>query len=186
MQQKSEDHWRPLGFFSRKLTDTEYRYSTFDRELLAAHAAIKHFRQMSSPIFVLSKPNNHWISRRGGGRPSGLQRDGRQAKPLSRNAAFTGRHIPQIGFPPDRPSTPGWKCFHRQFLPNCSPQIQKKPAGVWPASGARSTATHACSHSPSPSLNGVFLTYLWIWWAHCSTVIILIIFLLLLIIRPSA
>jgi hypothetical protein len=43
MQQKSGDHWRLLGFFSRKLTDTESRYSTFDRELLAAHGAIKHF-----------------------------------------------------------------------------------------------------------------------------------------------
>ncbi len=42
-QQKSGDHWRPLGFFSRKLTDTESCYSTFDRELLAAHAAIRHF-----------------------------------------------------------------------------------------------------------------------------------------------
>jgi hypothetical protein len=43
MQQKSEDHWRSLGFFSSKLTDTESRYSTFDHKLLAAHAAIKHF-----------------------------------------------------------------------------------------------------------------------------------------------
>jgi hypothetical protein len=43
MQQKSGDHWRPLGFFSRKLTDTESRYSTFDRKSLAAQAAIKHF-----------------------------------------------------------------------------------------------------------------------------------------------
>jgi hypothetical protein len=43
MQEKSGDHWRPLGFFSCKLTDTESRYSTFDRDLLAAHAAIKHF-----------------------------------------------------------------------------------------------------------------------------------------------
>ncbi len=41
--QKSGDHWQPLGFFSRKLTDTEYHYFTFDCELLAAHAAIKHF-----------------------------------------------------------------------------------------------------------------------------------------------
>ncbi len=32
MQQKSGDHWRPLGFFSRKLTDTESHYSTFDRD----------------------------------------------------------------------------------------------------------------------------------------------------------
>ncbi len=40
MQQKSGNHWRPLGFFSRKLPDRESRYSTF----LAAHTAIKHFR----------------------------------------------------------------------------------------------------------------------------------------------
>jgi hypothetical protein len=33
-----------LGFFSCKLTDTELRYSTFDPKLLAAQAAIKHFR----------------------------------------------------------------------------------------------------------------------------------------------
>jgi hypothetical protein len=44
MQQKSGDHWGPLGFFSRELTDTASCYSTFDRKLLAAHAAIKHFR----------------------------------------------------------------------------------------------------------------------------------------------
>ncbi len=44
MQQKSKDHWQTLGFFTRKLTDTESRYSTFDCELLAAQAAIKHFR----------------------------------------------------------------------------------------------------------------------------------------------
>ncbi len=42
--------WRPLAapwFFSHKLTDTESRYSTFDRELLAAQAAIKHFRHFN-------------------------------------------------------------------------------------------------------------------------------------------
>ncbi len=44
MQQKSGNHWQPLGFFSQELTDTKSRYSTFDQELLAAHAAIKHFR----------------------------------------------------------------------------------------------------------------------------------------------
>ncbi len=48
MQQKSGFHWRPLGFFSRKLTDTESRYSTFDRELLAAHAAIKLFATLTA------------------------------------------------------------------------------------------------------------------------------------------
>ncbi len=43
LQQKSDDHWCPLGFFSRKLCDTESHYSTFDRELLAANASIRHF-----------------------------------------------------------------------------------------------------------------------------------------------
>ncbi len=43
MQQKSKDHLRLLGFFSKKSTETKSRYSTFDRELLAAHAAIGHF-----------------------------------------------------------------------------------------------------------------------------------------------
>jgi hypothetical protein len=43
MQQKSGDHWRPLGFFSSKLNDIKSRYSTFDRELLAAFAIICRF-----------------------------------------------------------------------------------------------------------------------------------------------
>jgi hypothetical protein len=55
-------------------------------------------------------------------------------------------------------------------FPAMSPPV---PAGVWPARGARSTATDAWSPSPSPSLNGVFLTCMLIWWAHCSTVIVL-------------
>ena len=36
----------PLEFFSRKLTQTETRYSTFDRELLAIVLAIKHFKHL--------------------------------------------------------------------------------------------------------------------------------------------
>jgi hypothetical protein len=39
------------------------------------------------------------------------------------------------------------------------------PAGVWPASVARPTATHAWSPNPSPSPNSVFLTSMLIWWA---------------------
>lgn len=35
---------KPIGFFSRKLSTTETRYSTYDRELLAIFAAIKYFR----------------------------------------------------------------------------------------------------------------------------------------------
>ena len=37
---------RPLGFFSRRLQKAEKNYSTFDRELLAIHQAIRHFRHL--------------------------------------------------------------------------------------------------------------------------------------------
>ena len=45
LQQRSPgSKWQPLSFFSWKLTDTETRYSTFDRELLAVVAALHHSR----------------------------------------------------------------------------------------------------------------------------------------------
>ncbi|KAG6457967.1 hypothetical protein O3G_MSEX010581 [Manduca sexta] len=44
LQQKEKDTWKPLGFFSTRLSDAQQRYSTFDRELLAIYLAIKHFR----------------------------------------------------------------------------------------------------------------------------------------------
>jgi cleavage and polyadenylation specificity factor subunit 1 len=44
LQQKVNGSWQPLSFFSKKLSPTETRYSTFDRELLAAFLAAKHFR----------------------------------------------------------------------------------------------------------------------------------------------
>lgn len=44
----------PLAFFSRKLSPTETRYSTYDRELLAIFAAVRHFRnQLEGRQFVI-------------------------------------------------------------------------------------------------------------------------------------
>ena len=40
------DTTRPLGFFSRKLRQAEAKYSTFDRELLAAYLAVRHFKHL--------------------------------------------------------------------------------------------------------------------------------------------
>ena len=51
LQQFVDKQWQPISFFSRKLSPTEKRYSTFDRELLAIYTSIKHFRH-----FVLGKP----------------------------------------------------------------------------------------------------------------------------------
>lgn len=44
LQQWQSGAWVPLSFFSRRLQPRERRYSTFDRELLAAHLAARHFR----------------------------------------------------------------------------------------------------------------------------------------------
>ena len=44
LQQWVHRAWQPLAFFSKKLSDTEARYSTFNRELLGAYLAVRHFR----------------------------------------------------------------------------------------------------------------------------------------------
>ena len=46
LQQRIDDAWVPLSFFSSKLSETERKYSAFDRELLAAYLSIRHFRFM--------------------------------------------------------------------------------------------------------------------------------------------
>ena len=44
LQQLVGGAWQPLSFFSQKLSAAEQKYSAFDRELLAAYSAIRHFR----------------------------------------------------------------------------------------------------------------------------------------------
>lgn len=44
LEQRVNGSWQPLAFFSRQLRQAEKKYSTFDRELLALHLAIRHFR----------------------------------------------------------------------------------------------------------------------------------------------
>ena len=43
LQQLCKGSWEPLSFFSKKLSAAEMKYSTFDRELLAAYLSIRHF-----------------------------------------------------------------------------------------------------------------------------------------------
>jgi hypothetical protein len=44
LQQLNGGSWQPLAFYSKKLSGVGTRYSTFDRELLAAFSAVRHFR----------------------------------------------------------------------------------------------------------------------------------------------
>ena len=66
LQQSIDGEWRPLAYFSKKLTPAETRYSTFDRELLAIYLAVKHFRHFleGRQFFVLTdhKPLTYALS----------------------------------------------------------------------------------------------------------------------------
>ena len=59
--------WKPVAFFSRKLRPAEQNYSAFDRELLAAYLAIRHFRYFlegrSFTLFTHHKPLTFAISK---------------------------------------------------------------------------------------------------------------------------
>ena len=43
LQQKIDQHWQPITYFSKKLQPADQKYSTFDHELLSIYLAIKHF-----------------------------------------------------------------------------------------------------------------------------------------------
>lgn len=63
LQQKVHDTWKPLGYFSKALSPTEQKYSTYDRELLAVYASIRYFRKLfeGQPLTVYTdhKPLCH-------------------------------------------------------------------------------------------------------------------------------
>lgn len=44
LNQRVDNSWQPLGFFSIKLSSAQAKYSAYDRELLAAYKGIKYFR----------------------------------------------------------------------------------------------------------------------------------------------
>lgn len=60
LEQRQRGQWVPIAFFSRKLSPAERKYSAFDRELLAAYSAVRHFRHFvegtSFTLFTDHKP----------------------------------------------------------------------------------------------------------------------------------
>jgi hypothetical protein len=86
LQQRNNDCWEPLGFFSKKLTAAETKYSAFDRELLAIYLAIKHFRYFVEgrefTIFTDHKPLTRAIQ-------SKTERNPRQSRHLDFISQFT-------------------------------------------------------------------------------------------------
>lgn len=45
LQQRVGNTWQPLGFYSKKFTAAQRKYSTYDRELAAVYLAMVHFRK---------------------------------------------------------------------------------------------------------------------------------------------
>ena len=94
LQQTFANLTTPLSFFSKKLTPTESRYSTFGRELLAIYLAVKHFRYLLEgkefTIFTDHKPITRAIH------IANDRHSPREARHLSFIAQFTSdiRHIP--------------------------------------------------------------------------------------------
>ena len=92
LEQFLSGYWRPIAFFSRKLSKAEQKYSTFDRELLAIFLAIKHFRHFvegrAFTIYTDHKPLTFAFS-------STTERSPRQTRHLSFIAEFSTdvRHI---------------------------------------------------------------------------------------------
>ena len=50
-QDKGDNNFQPIAFFSRKLNKAQCNYSTYDRELLAIYESIRHFRH-----FIEARP----------------------------------------------------------------------------------------------------------------------------------
>lgn len=44
LEQLHDGKWIPISYFSKKLTPTQTRYSTFDRELLVVFLSMQHFK----------------------------------------------------------------------------------------------------------------------------------------------
>ena len=75
IEQKINNKWQPLAFFSKQLRKPEQCYSAFDRELLALYLAIRHFRYLleartfmaftdHKPLtFAMSKRSEPWSAR---------------------------------------------------------------------------------------------------------------------------
>ena len=80
LEQKIGGRFRPIAFFSKKLSPAEKKYSAFDRELLGIYCAIKHFRNFIEgrcfTVFTDHKPLTTVMS-------SQTERSPRQTRHLS-------------------------------------------------------------------------------------------------------
>lgn len=60
LQQKVDDNWQPLAYFSKKLTEKQSQWPAYYRELLAVYESVQHFRHIlevqNATVFTDHKP----------------------------------------------------------------------------------------------------------------------------------
>ncbi|CAB0028292.1 unnamed protein product [Trichogramma brassicae] len=128
----ADDDWTPLGFFSQKLSPTQQRYSTYDRELLAIFEAIKYFQRIlegrSFTIMTDHRPLSFALE----------QKSDKFSPRQSRQLDFISRFDAKIVYTPgdENPSgigkfrhtgRPIRSCAHRHRQDASSPRISKLP-----------------------------------------------------------
>ena len=94
LQQRIDNKWCPLAYFSRKLNSAQQKYSMFDRELLAIYLSIQHFRYFveGRDFFIVTdhKPLTYAL------RSRSFNHSPHQARQLDYISQFTSdvRHLP--------------------------------------------------------------------------------------------
>ena len=46
VEQRGPNGWEPLAFFSKKLSESQQKWSPYDQELHAVHKGVRHFKHM--------------------------------------------------------------------------------------------------------------------------------------------
>lgn len=68
LQQKIDNNWYPLSFFSKTFNKAQKKYSVYNRELLAIYEAEKHFRNLvegkTFTIITDHRPLTHAFSQK--------------------------------------------------------------------------------------------------------------------------
>ena len=94
LSQQVQGKQQPLAFFSSKLNSAQQKYSAFDRELLAAFLAVRHFRfQLEGRPFLLYTDHKPLVTAINRKSPPLLARQARHLSFLSEFAA-TFVHLP--------------------------------------------------------------------------------------------
>lgn len=58
LEQFNNNRWKPLGFYSKKFSSAQQRYSTYDRELQAIFSGLKFFQHLVEGRKVLIKTDH--------------------------------------------------------------------------------------------------------------------------------